>query len=39
MEIMELVTSSYGQLLEFILRGYQAVGVVVDDFQMFKDLI
>jgi hypothetical protein len=38
-EVIELVTSSYGQLSEFILRGYQAVGVVVDDFQMFKDLI
>jgi hypothetical protein len=39
MEVIELVTSSHGQLSEFILYGYQAVGVVVDDFQMFKDLI
>jgi hypothetical protein len=39
MEVMELVTSSHGQLSEFILCSYQAVGVIVNDFQMFKDLI
>jgi hypothetical protein len=39
MEVIELVTSSHGQLSEFILHSYQAVGVIVDDFQMFKDLI
>jgi hypothetical protein len=39
MEVMKLVTSSHGQLLEFILCGYQVVGVIIDDFQMLKDLI
>jgi hypothetical protein len=29
-EVMELVTSSYRQLLEFILCSYQVVEVVID---------
>jgi hypothetical protein len=38
-EVIELITSSHRQLLEFILCGYQAIRVVINDFQMLKDLI